>query len=137
MLPPDRSPAASPSRKVLIVDDEPHLRTLVAHTLEDLEDEGIELIVAADGEEALGLIESEHPVLVILDVMMPRLNGLEVCRQIRERELDVIVVLLTAKGQDLDRVRGEAIAADHYATKPFDPDELLATTRRLLQLPDR
>ena len=134
---PDPHTLPPANRKLLIVDDEPHLRALVADTLEDLEDDGVRLLTAADGEQALALIDEEHPALVILDVMIPRINGFEVCRQIRLLHPGVLVIMLTAKGQDLDRMRGDEVGADHYATKPFDPDELLEVSRRMLGMEKR
>jgi DNA-binding response OmpR family regulator len=120
--------------KILIVDDEPHLRMLIQQTLEELEDEGVELLIAANGEEALDTIRAEHPQLVFLDVMMPKKNGFDVCHEVKhELGLSGIhVILLTAKGQEFDRQRGEAVGADLYMTKPFDPDALLATARSVL-----
>jgi two-component system, OmpR family, alkaline phosphatase synthesis response regulator PhoP len=122
--------------KVLIVDDEVHIRTLIEQTLEDLEDEGVELLTAADGAAALALIEEETPRLVFLDVMMPKMNGFDVCDAVKnERGLkDVYVVMLTAKGQEFDKQRGAKVGADVYMTKPFDPDELLAKARDVLGL---
>ncbi|HUV89274.1 MAG TPA: response regulator, partial [Anaerolineae bacterium] len=113
--------------KILIVDDEPHIRLLIEQTLEDLEDQGVELLLATNGEEALDVIQAERPPLVFLDVMMPKMNGFEVCHTVkREWGLqDVTIVMLTAKGQESDRQKGEAVGADTYVTKPFDPDELL------------
>ena len=128
---------AGPSRKILIVDDEAHIRTLLEQTLEELEDEGVELLTAADGETALALVAAARPDLVFLDVMMPRMNGYEVCRAVRS-DLglsDVTVVLLTAKGQDADREQGVAVGADEFRTKPFDPDELLDLARSRLDRP--
>jgi two-component system alkaline phosphatase synthesis response regulator PhoP len=119
---------------ILIADDEPHIRALLEQTLEDLEDEGVELFTAADGEEALGLIAARRPDLVFLDVMMPSRNGYEVCRAVRS-ELglsDVTIVLLTAKGQDADREQGLAVGADEFRTKPFDPDDILDLARSRL-----
>ncbi|HEY2431499.1 MAG TPA: response regulator [Vicinamibacterales bacterium] len=121
---------------ILIVDDEAHLRTLIQQTLEDLEDEGVELLTAANGEEALAAIESARPQLVFLDVMMPKMNGFDVCQRAK-RDLgltDVYVVLLTAKGQEFDRQRGQEVGADLYMTKPFDPDALLQKARDVLGL---
>jgi DNA-binding response OmpR family regulator len=121
---------------VLIVDDEHHIRLLIEQTLEELEDEGVELQTAADGETALDVVQVHRPELVFLDVMMPKRNGFEVCRAIKQ-ELglsDTYVVMLTAKGQAYDRAQGEAAGADVYLTKPFDPDELLAIARRVLNL---
>ena len=119
---------------VLIVDDEQHIRLLIEQTLEPLEDEGVELLTAGDGETALGVVEQHRPALVFLDVMMPRRNGFEVCRAIKH-ELglgDTYVVMLTAKGQAYDREQGLEVGADVYLTKPFDPDELLDLARRVL-----
>ena len=122
------------SRSVLIVDDEAHIRALLEQTLEELEDEGVELMTAADGAAALALIAAERPDLVFLDVMMPRMNGYEVCRAVRSDLglTDVTIVLLTAKGQDADRVQGLAVGADEFRTKPFDPDEILDLARARL-----
>jgi len=121
---------------VLIVDDEHHIRLLIEQTLEELEDEGVELLTAADGEEALGVIENLRPELIFLDVMMPKRNGYEVCRTVKQEwgMTDTHVVLLTAKGQLDDRTEGLAAGADLFMTKPFDPDELLARARELLGL---
>ena len=122
--------------KILIVDDEPHIRLLIEQTLEDLEDQGVELLLATNGEEALDIIQAERPPLVFLDVMMPKVNGFEVCHTVkREWGLqDVTIVMLTAKGQESDRQKGEAVGADTYVTKPFDPDELLELTEQILGL---
>lgn len=124
------------TRSVLIVDDEPHLRTLIHQTLEELEDEGVELLMAANGEEALALIESARPALVFLDVMMPKLSGFDVCARAKQGLglSDVYIVLLTAKGQELDRQKGLEAGADLYMTKPFDPDALLDKARTVLGL---
>ena len=122
------------SQKILIVDDEDHLRMLIEQTLEELEDEGVELITATNGEEALELIVDEKPNLVFLDVMMPKMNGIEVCRKVKQ-ELkinDVFIIILTAKGQELDKQKGKDVEADIYMTKPFDPDELLDKAREVL-----
>ena len=124
------------ARSILIADDEQHIRLLIEQALEDLEDDGIELLTAADGEEALGAVERHRPELIFLDLMMPKRNGFEVCRAIK-REIglrDSVVVMLTAKGQVYDREQGLAAGADHYITKPFDPDELLQTARTALGL---
>jgi two-component system, OmpR family, alkaline phosphatase synthesis response regulator PhoP len=113
-------------QKILIVDDEAHIRMLIEQTLEELEDEGVEFLTAENGEIALDIIQKENPKLVFLDVMMPKMNGMEVCRRVKkELELkDTFIVLLTAKGQELDRLRGQEVGADVYMTKPFDPEVL-------------
>jgi two-component system, OmpR family, alkaline phosphatase synthesis response regulator PhoP len=120
--------------KILICDDEPHIRLLIEQSLEELEDEGVEITTASDGEEAIARIRDIKPDLVILDVMMPRMNGFDVCETIkRDAALgSAYVMLLTAKGQEYDRQHGELVGADRYMTKPFDPDELLAVARDVL-----
>lgn len=121
-------------KKILIVDDESHIRMLIEQTLEDLEDEGVELLFAENGEQALALIKKEEPNLVFLDVMMPKMNGMEVCHKVK-RELDmsdVYIILLTAKGQEVDRQKGLEMGANKYMTKPFDPDEMLAIAEEIL-----
>jgi two-component system, OmpR family, alkaline phosphatase synthesis response regulator PhoP len=123
-------------KKILIVDDEAHIRMLIGQTLEELEDEGVEFLTADNGASALELIQSEKPNLVFLDVMMPKMNGMDVCQKVK-RELaidDVYIVLLTAKGQELDRQRGQEVGADVYMTKPFDPEVLLSKAREVLHL---
>jgi len=121
---------------ILIVDDEAHIRLLIQQTLEDLEDQGVRLLTADNGETALELIRAEQPRLVFLDVMMPRMNGFDVCQKVKN-ELgmqEVYIVILTAKGQEFDKQHGEAVGADVYMTKPFDPDELLAKAKEVLGL---
>ncbi len=123
-------------RKILIVDDEAHLRTLIQQTLEELEDEGVEVLTAANGEDAMATIESVRPNLVFLDVMMPKLSGFDVCSRAKHTLglHDVYIVLLTAKGQEFDRQRGQEVGANLYMTKPFDPDALLQKARDVLGL---
>ena len=121
-------------QKILIVDDEAHIRMLIEQTLEDLEDEGVEFLSAENGEIALEIIQKENPQLVFLDVMMPKMNGMEVCRRVK-KELgmaNVFIVLLTAKGQETDRQKGLDVGADVYMTKPFDPEVLLNKAREVL-----
>ncbi len=114
------------SKKILICDDEPHIRMLLEQTLEDLEDEGVELLIGTNGAEGLQLIMEHRPDLVFLDVMMPKMSGFEVCQKAKGEHglTDVRIVLLTAKGQDVDREKGLASGADEYLTKPFDPDDI-------------
>ena len=124
------------SQKILIVDDEAHIRMLIEQTLEELEDEGVEFLTAENGEAALAIISEEKPQLVFLDVMMPKMNGMEVCRKVK-KELaldDVYIVLLTAKGQELDRQKGLEVGADVYMTKPFNPETILSKARSVLGL---
>jgi len=119
---------------VLIAADEQHIRLLIEQTLEELEDAGVELQTASDGETALDIVRHQRPGLVFLDVMMPKLNGFEVCRAIKADPAlaGTTVVMLTAKGQAYDREEGLASGADRYLTKPFDPDELLDVARAAL-----
>ncbi|NJN95848.1 MAG: response regulator [Anaerolineales bacterium] len=123
-------------KKVLIVDDEAHIRLLLEQTLEDLEDQGVELLMANDGEEALELIKSQQPELIYLDIMMPKLNGFDVCQIVKHQWnlRHIYIIMLTAKGQEFDKKRGLEVGADSYLTKPFDPDELLETTSQILGL---
>jgi two-component system, OmpR family, alkaline phosphatase synthesis response regulator PhoP len=126
-------------KKLLIVEDELHIRTLLEQALEDLEDEfDVEILTAADGDEGLELIRKERPQAVFLDIMMPKMNGYEVCKAVKEDpELkDTIIVLLTAKGQEADRRKGLEIGAYDYMTKPFDPDEVVELAKELLQIVD-
>ena len=120
-----------PAKKTTIVaaDDDPQLLRLVTRNLEL---EGYEVLAASDGQQALDLIETRRPDLVLLDVMMPRLDGFEVCRRVREFSA-VPILLLTARGQDQDKVRGLDLGADDYLTKPFNVDELLARVRAVLR----
>ncbi len=114
------------SKKILVCDDEPHIRMLLEQTLEDLEDEGVELLVGTNGEEGLNIILESRPDLVFLDVMMPKMSGFEVCEKAKKEHGldDVVIVLLTAKGQEVDREKGLAAGANEYLTKPFDPDDI-------------
>jgi DNA-binding response OmpR family regulator len=101
-----------------------------------MEDRGVEILTADNGEAALAIIQAEKPRLVFLDVMMPKLNGFEVCHRVKNewRMNDVYVVMLTAKGQEFDRQRGEQVGANLYMTKPFDPDALLKKAEEVLGL---
>lgn len=121
--------------KILIVDDEVHIRMLLEQTLEELEeDHDVEILSATNGEEGLRMIREEKPDVVFLDIMMPKLNGYEVCQRIKEDSAfrDCGIVLLTAKGQEVDRKQGLELGASQYMTKPFDPDEVLRVAKELL-----
>jgi len=122
--------------KLLIADDEPHIRILLEQTLEELEDEEVELIITQNGLEALESIEAEKPELVFLDVMMPKMNGFEVCDKVKNElgMTNIYIILLTAKGQEFDKSKGKEVGSDHYMTKPFNPDEIVAKAREILGL---
>lgn len=120
---------------IVVADDEPHIRLLIEQTLEELVDEGVELLMVGDGQTALETIRKHKPQLAILDVMMPKMNGFDVCEAVKQDESvrDVYVIILTAKGQEYDRQRGVQVGANLYITKPFDPDELLSKAREVLE----
>ena len=125
------------AKKILIADDEEPLRLLVRATLEleDTSGEGLyEIIEATDGNEALEMVRKERPELVLLDIQMPGLSGLEVCKMLKDDPAtsDLTIVMLTAKGQQSDRERGFAAGADDYFAKPFSPLELLQLVDRVM-----
>lgn len=124
------------SKQVLIVDDEAHIRLLIERLLEDLEDDGVQILVATNGDDGLEKIRIHQPDLVFLDVMMPGISGFEVCRTVKNELAmeDIYIVLLTAKGQKHDEQLGIEAGADTYMTKPFSPDALLDLTEKVLGL---
>ena len=119
-------------RTILIVDDEAHLRSLIQQTLEELEDEGVELHVATNGEEALASIQALQPNLVFLDVMMPEMNGFDVAAVLRNdpQTLDIPIIILSIVQ---DRERGFRLGVDRYLTKPIDTDVLFREVGALLE----
>ncbi|MDJ0735234.1 MAG: response regulator [Nostocaceae cyanobacterium] len=122
------------NKTILIVDDEPNIRILMEQALEKLEDEGVELLIAENGQEALDIIKQEKPNLVFLDVMMPKMNGLDVCQTVKKelKMQDVYIIMLTAKGQEFDKQKGIDVGADLYMTKPFRPKAVLEKSREIL-----
>ena len=124
------------AKTLLIADDELHIRALLEQTLEDLEDEGVTLLMAANGQEALDTIKAVQPDLVFLDVMMPKMDGYEVCNEVKHtlEMTNIFIVLLTAKGQEVDQQKGYESGADLYITKPFDPDEILLRAEDILEI---
>src|SRR5579863_10437847 len=120
-----------PVRKttILTADDDPQLLRLMTRTLQL---EGYEVVSASDGQQALALIESTVPDAILLDVMMPKMDGFTVCQRVREFSL-VPIIIVTARGQDQDKIRGLDLGADEYLTKPFSIDELLARVRAVLR----
>ena len=123
-------------RKILVVDDEPVLVETIAYNLEQA---GYQVITAADGSSALEAARREMPDLILLDIMLPEMDGLEVCRKLRiESETATMpIMMLTAKGDEIDKVVGLEVGADDYVTKPFGRRELLARVRALLRRADR
>ena len=119
------------SHKVLIADDEPNILISLEFLMKR---EGHQVLLARDGDEALTLIRSERPALVLLDVMMPKRNGFEVCQAVRADEAlaGVKILMLTAKGRDTDVAQGLVVGADGYMTKPFSTQELAARVRAML-----
>ena len=115
--------------RILAVDDDRNNLKMVAFLLGE---EGYEVITTDDGTQALDLVDSEHPDLVILDVMMPHIGGFEVCQRIRQAA-DVPIIMLSAKGETADRVAGLELGADDYLAKPFEPSELLARVKAVLR----
>ena len=122
----------TPPRTVLVVDDE---QTLVAALKYNLERDGYRVVTAGDGEAAVNLARSERPDLLLLDLMLPVMDGLEVCRILR-REMKLPILMLTAKGEEVDKVVGLELGADDYVTKPFGMRELMARVRALLRRSD-
>jgi two-component system alkaline phosphatase synthesis response regulator PhoP len=116
--------------KILVVEDEP---AMVAGLRDNFEFEGYEVITAHDGLEGLERALDESPDLVVLDVMMPRMSGLEVCKQLRAKRASLPIIMLTARGQEIDKVVGLELGADDYVTKPFSIRELLARVKSVLR----
>jgi len=114
---------------ILIVDDEPNILELARMYLEA---EGYRVVTAADGKEALVQAEAAHPALVVLDLMLPELDGWDVCRRLRA-ESDLPIIMLTARSDDVDKIVGLELGADDYLTKPFNPRELVARVRAVLR----
>jgi len=118
--------------RILVIDDEPE----IVRGLEDnLKFEGYQTLAATNGETGLALACQEAPDLILLDIMMPRLSGWDVCRELRRRGIDVPVIMLTARDGEGDRVQGLELGADDYVTKPFSLRELLARVRAVLRRP--
>src|SRR5438034_5495858 len=120
-----------PAKKttILAADDDPQLLRLMTRNLQL---EGYDILAASDGQQALEQIEHNAPDLVLLDVMMPKMDGFSVCQRVREFS-SVPIIIVTARGQDQDKVRGFNLGADDYLTKPFSVDELLARVRAVLR----
>ena len=116
--------------KVLVVEDDPGILRTVA---DNLRFEQCEVITASDGESAYVLNQKEQPDLIVLDLMLPRMSGLELCRKLRTEDVQVPVLMLTARSEEADRIRGLDLGGDDYVTKPFSVPELMARVRALLR----
>ena len=113
-------------RKVLIVDDEDMTRVLLTHILQRMRVAGLEVLLAEDGEEAVKMATDQRPGLILLDVLLPKLNGYDVCQRVRRIvNYNPYVVILTARGNSNDRQRAQAIGANDFMTKPFNPARLM------------
>ncbi|MCB2356006.1 response regulator [Clostridium estertheticum] len=121
-------------KKILIVDDEVNNRLLLEEILEDFKEKDVEILLAEDGKQALDIIKNERPNLVFLDIMMPTINGYEVCNAVKkELKLQgIYIVLLTAKGREDDKYRGRQVMCDKYITKPFHFNEVLDIAENVL-----
>lgn len=123
-----------PKVRILIVEDEP---AMVAALRDNFEYEGFEVVTAADGPSGLEQVDATAPDLVLLDVMMPRMSGLEVCKTIRAERPSLPIIMLTARGQEIDKVVGLELGADDYVTKPFSIRELIARVKTVLRRAER
>jgi len=123
-----------PDELILLVDDEPSIIELSRLYLER---DGFRIVSAADGESALTLVERDHPALVVLDVMLPKIDGFEVCRRLRTFQNDPAILMLTARDEDIDKILGLELGADDYLTKPFNPRELVARVKAILRRGER
>src|SRR6185436_9426774 len=124
------SPELSMKTKILIVEDDPHI---LLGLEEVLKSEGFEVVSCNRGDEAVAAVAKHQPGLVVLDVMLPGLSGYDICRQLRSRKVATPILMLTAKGQEIDKVVGLDLGADDYVTKPFGVRELLARIQALLR----
>jgi DNA-binding response OmpR family regulator len=126
----EKTKTSESAAKILIVEDEPNM---VAGLRDNFEFEGYQVITAGDGIEGLQKALDESPDIVVLDVMMPRMSGLEVCKQLRAKRASLPIIMLTARGQEVDKVVGLELGADDYVTKPFSIRELLARVKAILR----
>jgi len=117
-------------KKILVVEDERSIITLLHYNLQQA---GYEVITAMDGEEGLEKALAERPQLIVLDLMLPKLDGIEVCKQLRQNKVDIPILMLTAKDDEFDKVLGLELGADDYMTKPFSPREVVARVKAILR----
>lgn len=124
------------SKTILIVDDERHIRALLEEVLEDFTDKGVRLLLAEEGAKGLEMALTYQPDLMILDVMMPKMNGYDICETIKKKHnlQQIYIIMLTAKGQEVDKEKGREVGVDEYLTKPFDPDEIIKKASEVLRI---
>ena len=122
--------------KILIADDSLVMRDLLKETLEKLEDKGVELLTANNGEKAIESIKAEKPEIVILDVMMPGMNGFEVCNTLKNKfgMKDTYIMMLTTDGMEYNKQKAKDVGVDIFLTKPFDPGEIIKEVSKILDL---
>ena len=123
--------------KILIVDDDPLIRNLLGQILEPFEEKGVALLMADNGLVAIESVKKENPELVFLDVMMPKMNGFEVCNILKNdlKMKDIYIIILSAKGQEIDKHKAKETGADFYITKPFNITELINKVSDVLRIP--
>ena len=121
------------AKKILLVDDEPHIIMMLENRMKHA---GYEVITACDGQEALTKAKKEKPDLIILDLMLPKLDGYKVCRMLKfdEKYKHIPIIMLSARAQEADKKMGETVGADGYVTKPFEPQVLLGKVKELLSV---
>jgi two-component system alkaline phosphatase synthesis response regulator PhoP len=117
-------------KKVLVVDDEPAIITLLQYNLQQA---GFDVISAMDGEAGINMVMEENPDIMILDLMLPKIDGIEVCKKLREDRILIPILMLTAKGDEFDKILGLELGADDYMTKPFSPREVVARVKAILR----
>jgi len=119
------------AKKILVVDDDPHVIKLLTFVLKN---EGYDVFSATNGEEAIAMIRESKPALMLLDVMMPKKNGYEVCHEVKSDPglSDICIVMLTAKGQEADKDKGLSLGADEFITKPFSPISIVERVKEIL-----
>ena len=123
-------------KKILIVDDEVNMRMLLKEALEEFEEKGVELLIVENGSDAIESVRAEKPDLIILDAMMPGVNGFDVCSAIRNELAmkDVYILMLSADGQEINKQKSKNVGSDGFMTKPFDPDEIVEKVARILKM---
>ncbi len=124
------------SKKILVVDDEVNMRMLLQETLEEFEEKGVELLIVENGSDAIESVRAEKPNLLILDAMMPGMDGFDVCNTIKNKlgMKDVYILMLSADGQEVNKQKSRNVGADDFMTKPFDPDEIAGKVAQILKM---